>query len=545
MLLLMLLLVPCVQAGDTVPVGNDPQRSHRAEPRQEELPVGLIRSPLLHEHSFGAPIVTDWWHEGVPHFMIGGSAVANEKFIRLTTNSPGDHGFAFNTAPCDHRSWEARLRFSIRPPLPLVRARKRQQPHDENEVSYQGGEGMALWYLEQPLGDDHQHVPKYSKPLDPAAAEKEKLHRDPIRIADLLFNTPEDDEDDDDEDAEEANATVREKRRAERLLQQQSREAMYRHLLQRGTSTDNSNLEPRIFGLKFSEFKGFGVLLDSVGHREEADHQRHRGNNDNTGAAPHALHEPRVTLLFNLPAKERGGAKPPVNNFNPQEPDFRTSAVRLQCQYDFRQSPTERAVQMSAKTAQEEGQEDTKEALLRRTPEDPVELVVQYHRRRLTVMLTREDMSRRRLISASTGDTLPQTSQRGGTAYRIEKTHVTTLCGEFDNVELPLNYHFGVSASTGPQVKRHAKEKVGAGNPSFPDKGVIRTLLHEFYGVEATDMHVDVHDVIAFELRELGKDAKAMGYSKSIPIEHFDYDFDRRERLHLSRQLPVEPEPDE
>ncbi|ESL06626.1 hypothetical protein TRSC58_05697 [Trypanosoma rangeli SC58] len=476
--------------------------------------------------------------------MIGGSAVANEKFIRLTTNSPGDHGFAFNTAPCDHHSWEARLRFSIRPPLPLVRAQQRRHPHEGNDVSYQGGEGMALWYLEQPLGDDHQHVPKYSKPLDPDTAEEEKLRRDPARVADLLFNPPDNDDDDDDDDAEEADAVVREKRLAARLQQQQPREAMYRHLLQRGTSTDNSNLEPRIFGLKFSEFKGFGVLLDSVGHREEADHQRPHGNN-NTGAAPHALHEPRVTLLLNLPAEERGGAKPPVNNFNPQERDFRASAVRLQCRYDFRQSPTERAVQMSAKTAQEEGQEVTGEALLRRTPEDPVELVVRYHRRRLTVMLTREDTSRRRLATANTGDTPPQMSQKGRNAYRIEKTHVTTLCGEIDNVELPLKYHFGVSASTGPRAKRHAKQKVEAVNPSFPDSGGIRTLLQEFYGVETADMHVDVHDVIAFELRELGKDAKAMGYSKSIPIEHFDYDFDRRERLHLSRQLPVEPEPDE
>ncbi|EKF39009.1 hypothetical protein MOQ_000772 [Trypanosoma cruzi marinkellei] len=548
LLLLLLLPVPYVVAGN---------REHTW--KGEALPEGVVRGPLLHEHSFGTPIVTDWWDEGVPHFMIGGSAVANEKFIRLTTNNLGDHGFAFNTAPCDHPSWEVRLRFSIRAPLPVVRARL--QKTEQAEVPYEGGEGMALWYLEQPLGDDHQHVPKYSKPLDPDAAEEEKLRRDPSVVADLLLNhndeLDDDDDDDDDEEEEEGemNETAKEKRRVSRLLKQQEREELYRRVFKRGTSIDNSEYEPRIFGLKFSEFKGFGVLLDSVGHREGIDPHQHRNNTSTSngggnGNVKHASHDPRITLLFNLPAKERGGPKPAVNNFNPREADFHTSPVRLQCRYDFRQSPTERAVRMSAQTTyknEQEAREMGGEALLHRTPEDPVELVVRYHRRRLSVIITREDVSRRRLVAVNPTDTLQKKPLKGGNKYRIEKMYVDTLCGEIDNVDLPLHYHFGLSASTGLRNKRHTERKgVETNNlPSSAGGNPLKAFIKELYTVKQMEMHVDVHDVISFELRELGKDAKAMGYSKSIPIEHFDYEVDRRERLHFSRQLPVEPEPDE
>ncbi|PBJ78832.1 hypothetical protein BCY84_03836 [Trypanosoma cruzi cruzi] len=553
-LLLLLLPVPYVVRGNTEHAWKG-----------EALPEGVVRGPLLHEHAFSAPIVTDWWDEGVPHFMIGGSAVANEKFIRLTTNNLGDHGFAFNTAPCDHPSWEVRLRFSIRAPLPVVRARARQA--EQEAVPYEGGEGMAIWYLEQPLGDDHQHVPKYSKQLDPDAAQEEELSRDPSRVADLLLNQNDDeDEDDDDEEEEEEkeeemNEKAREKRRMARLLKQKEREELYRRVFKRGTSIDNSEYEPRILGLKFSEFKGFGVLLDSVGHREGTDSHPHhhrssnnKNNNNNSssgsGSAKNAPHDPRITLLFNLPAKERGGAKPAVNNFNPREPDFHTSPVRLQCQYDFRQSPTERAVRMSAQTThkdEQEARESGGEALLHRTPEDPVELVVRYHRRRLSVIITREDVSRRRIVAVNPAEMVQKRPLKGGNKYRVEKMYVDTLCGEIDNVDLPLNYHFGVSASTGPRNKKHTERKGArtANFPSSPGGNPLRAFIKEMYTVKQMDMHVDVHDVISFELRELGKDAKAMGYSKSIPIEHFDYEVDRRERQHFSRQLPVDPEPDE
>ncbi|CAJ1986079.1 Legume-like lectin family [Leishmania donovani] len=474
----------------------------------DDLPPGVMRGPLLHEHSFQEPLVSDWWEEGVPHYMIGGSAVANERFLRLTTNDLDDHGFAFNTAPLDHDNWEARVRFSIRPP-PLAA--------DMNGSShYQGGDGMALWYLDQPIGDDHQHVVKYSKSISPELRDEMLDAENPWRVADFLLNG--DDDDDEDEGVDEDDLTEQEKQERQqakdrRATKKRKREALFKRLFKRGTSVDESDREPRIMGVKFSDFnKGFGLILDSVG--DEKEHLReHQQQGD---AVQHHHHTSSIYLLLNLPNHTSSSGATVVNNFDPTRENFRSSPHVLRCTYDFRQKgtkPYDPKARMMDKV--------TKAAT---AAEEPLELIVRYYKQKLTVIIRREDVAKREVSWV--------VDEMGKATDEVEvvRTHTETMCGEVYPIHLPLRYHFGLSASTGHRPAKNRKRRP------------LRSVFHE--ADKKTFTHVDVHDVLKFDLRELGLDAKAMGYSKTIPLEHFDFEADRRERLHFSRQLPVNPDSD-
>ncbi|KAK7197855.1 Legume-like lectin family [Novymonas esmeraldas] len=483
--LLALFLCGCACVGCAADAGND------------DLPPGVMRGPLLHEHSFHAPLVSDWWEEGVPHYMIGGSAVANERFLRLTTNDLDDHGFAFNTAPLDHENWEARVRFSIRPPPPAAGM-------SGDSANYQGGDGMALWYLNQPIGDDHQHVVKYSKSISPELRDEMLDAENPWRAADFLLNADDVDEDEDDgvaeDDLTEREKEERQKDKERRAAKRKKREELFKRLFKRGTSVDESDREPRIMGVKFSDFnKGFGVILDSVGEGQGGAAEHH----------PQHRHTATIFLLLNLPNHTASSNAKVQNNFDPTRDNYRASPDVLRCTYDFRQrgtrpyDPTARLMDAVAKATA--------------AAEEPLELVVRYYKKKLTVIIRREDVERREVTAV-------------GDEVEVTRTYTETLCGEVYPIELPLRYHFGLSASTGRRPASERKHNARRSVFHAPDK--------------ATLTHVDVHDVHQFDLRELGLDAKAMGYSKTIPLEHFDFEADRRERLHFSRQIPVTPDSD-
>ncbi|KPI84568.1 hypothetical protein ABL78_6384 [Leptomonas seymouri] len=476
----------------------------------DDLPSGVMRGPLLHEHSFREPLVNDWWEEGVPHYMIGGSAVANERFLRLTTNDLDDHGFAFNTAPLDHENWELRLRFSIRPPPPAASM-------NGSSTHYQGGDGLALWYLDQPIGDDHQHVVKYSKSLSPELRDEILDADNPWRAADFLLNTG-DDDDDDDDDVDEDDLTEKEKEEKQlakerREAKRKKREELFKRIFKRGTSIDESDNEARIMGVKYSDFnKGFGIILDSVG--DEAAHlDEHKLQGD---AVAHHHHTASIYLLLNLPDHASGSGAKVVNNFNPANGNFRKSPDVLRCVYDFRQRGTKPYDPKS----------HLMDAVTKATTaaEEPLELVVRYYKKKLSIIMRREDVSKREVTAV--------TNENGEVTNEVEvtRTYKETMCGEVYPIQLPLKYHFGLSASTGHRTKQERKARR------------IRSVFHA--SDKNTFTHVDVHDVYKLELRELGLDAKAMGYSKTIPLEHFDFEADKREREHFSRQIPVEPDSD-
>lgn len=479
----------------------------------DDLPAGVMRGPLLHEHSFQAPLVNDWWQEGVPHYMIGASSVANEKFLRLTTNSLDDSGFAFNTAPMDHDNWEARVVLSIRPPPPALQA------SSDPSVRYQGGDGFALWYLDQPIGDDHQHVLKYSKSIT-QAQELELLDGDnPWRIVDQLLAN--DDTTDDiyegipDADLPAAEREAHAKLRQRREQQRIKKEQLFRRLFKRGTSIDDTDHEPRVMGVKFSDFtKGFAIVLDSVGG-DEAGHLEERRAKG--GAVEHHHHKPTISLLLNLPNHTGTSGAAVVNNYNPSKGSFRQMGKVLQCEYDFRQAASKPYAAAAA------GGEDDREARALAAPEEPLELIVRYYGNKLTIVVRREDAAKRVILRA-TNDQVAGHDQQ----VEVQRTYRETLCGEVYPVVIPIKFHFGLSASTG---RRRAKER--RANEDIFQRKVTNTV-----------MHVDVHDVHRFELRELGTDPKSMGYSKSIPIEHFNYDQDKRDREHFSRQIPINPDGD-
>lgn len=485
------------------------------------LPAGVIRGPLLHEHSFQTPLVDDWWEEGVPHYMIGGAAIANEKFLRLTGNRLNNHGFAFNTAPMDHDNWEVRMHFSVRPPPPAVLGEGAAR-----DAHYQGGDGLALWYLPHPIGDDHQHVVKYSKSLSPEIRSGLLDRENPWRLADQLLNAEDDEEENEedfDEDVDDITEEEKQRRAAakeRRAIKRQQREELFRRVFKRGTSIDDTEEEERIFGVKYSDFpKGFAILLDSVG-----DEAAHLAEHKAGGTAPdHHHHKATISLLLNLPNHTHASGATIQNNFNPAKENFRRAPKLLQCEYDFRQKAYRRYVPTAAGAAKD----NTPEAEVARRlaePEEPVELVVRYYKNKLSVIIEREDVAKREVISPS-----KKGAAAAGEEPEIRRTYVETLCGELYPVYIPQKYHFGLSAATGRVPKADQKRRRG---------NVFEDVADDM------TMHVDVHDVFRFELRELGLNAKEMGYSKSIPIEHFDYEGDRRQREHFSRQIPVEPDAD-
>ncbi|KAG5487112.1 hypothetical protein LSCM1_07784 [Leishmania martiniquensis] len=484
--------------------------SYAAEPRvNDDLPPGVMRGPLLHEHSFQEPLVSDWWEEGVPHYMIGGSAVANECFLRLTTNDLDDHGFTFNTAPLDHDNWEARARFSIRPPPPAAGM-------GGSSAHYQGGDGMAFWYLDQPIGDDHQHVVKYSKSISPELRDEMLDAENPWRAADFLLNDDDGDDGAEEVDGEDLTEREREERqeaKERRAAKQKRREELFKRLFRRGTSVDESDRESRIMGVKFSDFnKGFGLILDSVGDENEHLHAREQQGD----AVRHHHHKASIYLLLNLPNHTASSGATVVNNFDPTRENFRASPDVLRCTYDFRQKGTK------AYDPQAHLMDSVAKAAA--AAEEPLELVVRYYEKKLTVIIRREDVAKRE-VSAVVDETGRATNK-----VEVVRTYTETMCGEVYPIQLPLRYHFGFSASTGHRPAKDRKRRS------------LRSVFHEVD--KETFTHVDVHDIVRFEVRELGLDAKAMGYSMTIPLEHFDFEADRRERLHFSRQIPVDPDSD-
>lgn len=476
---------------------------HRVVCSATDLPFGVVRGPLLHEHSFQSPIVSDWWDEGVPHFMVGGSAIANEKFLRLTTNNLDAHGFAFNTAPMDHENWEIRMRFSVRPPPPAVRVKQ-----GDTNVTYQGGDGFALWYLEKPIGDDHQHVLKYSKPITEDIGLELRDKDNPWRMLDTVLSDT--DELNRFENIPEEHLTEDEKEEirqthARNELKRQRREELFRKLFKRGTSTDESDFEPRIMGVKHSDFtSGFAIVMDSVG--DEAEHlAKHAAHGT---ALEHHHHSASISLLLNLPGHKSDSGAKILNNVQLSESNFRRYANVLKCDFDFRQA--------ASKPFKRRNEESPVERSLG-SPEEPVELIVQYYKKKLSIIVVREDATKRQVLSADKSE-----------GVEIQHSYTETLCGEVYPLEIPQKYHFGLSASTGHRKKKDRKKDSG--------------LYHK--SSSKTTMHVDVHDVYSFNLRELDTDPKSMGYSKTIPLEHFDYAADKRERRHYSRQIPAEPDSD-
>ncbi|EPY19518.1 hypothetical protein STCU_09406 [Strigomonas culicis] len=346
--------------------------------------------------------------------MIGGSTVANENFLRLTTHTLDDHGFAFNTAPLDHANWEARIQLSVRPPGPAAR------DHDPS-VKYQGGDGMAFWYLQQPIGDDHQHVPKYSKVVTAELLE-ENLERDnPWRLADAILQ---DDADEDFDDAvDEEDLTDAERRgmqaaRAKRELKRKQREDLFRRLFRRGTSFDAGD-EPRVMGVKHADFaSGFAVVLDSVG--PEGTHR--------PGEDAHHAHRSTISLLLNVPNHTASAGQKVVNNFNGGRADFRQSPRLLQCDYDFRQE--------GARAYNPDDASLSPAARALKAPGEPIELVVRYYEKKLSIIIRREVPEKRKII------------EEGKEGVDVERTYRETLCGELYPLLLPQRYHFGLSAAT-------------------------------------------------------------------------------------------------
>ncbi|CCW69110.1 unnamed protein product [Phytomonas sp. Hart1] len=468
----------------------------------EDLPRGVIRGPLLHEHSLQSPLVHDWWEEGIPHFMIGGSAIASTNFIRLTSNNLDDHGFAFNTAPMDHDNWEARIKFSVRPPVPALRS-------NASGIAYQGGDGIAIWYLQQPIGDDHQHVLKYSKPITREIDLEMRDKEDPWRIVDTILNTNEEEFDDyaglPDEDLTEEEKKKRDSANERRELKQTQRNALFRKIFKRGASVDDTDREPRIMGVRYSDFcKGFAIVLDSVGdeyeHKEKGDAIRHH-------------HKSSISLLLNLPDHTTESSTAIHNNFDGTQLNFRKFSPILRCEYDFRQLPI--GSYASKKDVD-------KETLALNAHEEPAELIIRYYEKKLSIIIQREDITKRKIIRAANRNMANKAE-----TIDIHRTYKETLCGEVFPVNIPLGYHFGISASTGHLEDHQAHEK---------EEGI-------FYQHKNDSLtHVDIHDIHRIEFRELGTDPREMGYTKSVPIERFNYEGDQRERQHFSRQIPVRPD---
>ncbi|CCW61299.1 unnamed protein product [Phytomonas sp. EM1] len=469
----------------------------------EDLPRGVIRGPLLHEHSLQSPLVHDWWEEGIPHFMIGGSAIATTNFIRLTSNNLDDHGFAFNTAPMDHDSWEARIKFSIRPPAPAMR-------FNTSGIVYQGGDGLAVWYLEQPIGDDHQHVLKYSKPITREMDLEMRDKEDPWRLVDTILNTNEEEFDEfdgiPDEDLTEEEKKRRDDTNERMKLKQKQRNELFRKIFKRGASVDDSDQEPRIMGVRYSDFsKGFAIVLDSVGDEDEE-----KGN-----AIGNHRHKSSISLLLNLPNHTVESGAAIHNNFDATQTNFRKFSPVLRCEYDFRQLSSKRYTS-------KEGVDEETWAL--NAHEEPAELIIRYYKKKLSIIILREDVTKRKVSHAANKNMADNAK-----IVDIRRTYKETLCGELFPVEIPLGYHFGISASTG-----HLEDRKG-------HKGGEDTFHQRESDIST---HVDIHDIHRIEFRELGTDPKGMGYTKSVPIERFNYEGDQREREHFSRQIPSVPDPD-
>jgi len=92
----------------------------------------IPRGDLIHHHSLEPPFVHDWWEEGVPHWDIGGDAVATTEMIRLTPNRPSRFGWIWNTQKNDNPWWEVRMQFHVR---------SKRNP---------GADGLAFWYASEP-----------------------------------------------------------------------------------------------------------------------------------------------------------------------------------------------------------------------------------------------------------------------------------------------------------------------------------------------------------------------------------------------------------
>jgi mannose-binding lectin 1 len=90
------------------------------------------RGDVIPHHSLEPPFVHDWWEEGIPHWDMGGDAVATNEMIRLTPQRASRFGWAWNAQRNDNPWWEVRMQFY---------ARSRQNP---------GADGLAFWYVQDP-----------------------------------------------------------------------------------------------------------------------------------------------------------------------------------------------------------------------------------------------------------------------------------------------------------------------------------------------------------------------------------------------------------
>lgn len=92
----------------------------------------VVRGNLIAHHSLQPPYIADWWQEGVPHWDLGGDAVATDAFIRLTPQKHSRYGWVWNKQPNENPNWELRVRFAVF---------GKRAP---------GADGIAIWYAAEP-----------------------------------------------------------------------------------------------------------------------------------------------------------------------------------------------------------------------------------------------------------------------------------------------------------------------------------------------------------------------------------------------------------
>jgi mannose-binding lectin 1 len=107
----------------------------------------IPRGDIIPHHSMEPPFVHDWWEEGVPHWDVGGDAVATNEMIRLTPQRASRFGWAWNSQRNDNPWWEVKMQFYIR---------SRQNP---------GADGLAFWYAQEPY-KGREPGPLFGMPAD-------------------------------------------------------------------------------------------------------------------------------------------------------------------------------------------------------------------------------------------------------------------------------------------------------------------------------------------------------------------------------------------
>lgn len=89
----------------------------------------IVRGSMITHHSLHPPYIADWWQEGIPHWEMGGDAVATDSFVRLTPQKQSRYGWIWNQQPNENPNWELRMKFAVF---------GKRAP---------GADGLALWYV--------------------------------------------------------------------------------------------------------------------------------------------------------------------------------------------------------------------------------------------------------------------------------------------------------------------------------------------------------------------------------------------------------------